>query len=29
MAGSRRRPDMAGVETGSMNFGEEPFITMP
>src|SRR5262245_26796794 len=23
------RPDLAGVETGSMNFGEEPFVTVP
>jgi 3-keto-5-aminohexanoate cleavage enzyme len=22
-------PDLAGVETGSMNFGEEPFVTLP
>ena len=29
MAGLEAAPDMAGVETGSMNFGEEPFITIP
>jgi 3-keto-5-aminohexanoate cleavage enzyme len=29
MAGLEAEPDMAGVETGSMNFGEEPFITIP
>jgi 3-keto-5-aminohexanoate cleavage enzyme len=23
------RPDLAGVETGSMNFGEDPFVTVP
>ena len=22
-------PDLAGVETGSMNFGEDPFVTVP
>jgi 3-keto-5-aminohexanoate cleavage enzyme len=22
-------PDLAGVETGSMNFGEDPFVTLP
>src|SRR5262249_39795199 len=26
MAGLDAEPDMAGVETGSMNFGEEPFV---
>jgi 3-keto-5-aminohexanoate cleavage enzyme len=29
MAGLEAGPDMAGVETGSMNFGEEPFVTVP
>ena len=29
MAGLEARPDMAGVETGSLNFGEEPFVTIP
>jgi 3-keto-5-aminohexanoate cleavage enzyme len=29
MAGIGVAPDMAGVETGSMNFGEEPFVTVP
>jgi 3-keto-5-aminohexanoate cleavage enzyme len=29
MAGLEGAPDMAGVETGSMNFGEEPFVTVP
>jgi 3-keto-5-aminohexanoate cleavage enzyme len=29
MAGLEADPDMAGVETGSLNFGEEPFITLP
>jgi 3-keto-5-aminohexanoate cleavage enzyme len=29
MAGLEAGPDMAGVETGSMNFGEEPFVTIP
>src|SRR5712692_7410893 len=29
MAGLDAAPDMAGVETGSMNFGEEPFVTVP
>jgi 3-keto-5-aminohexanoate cleavage enzyme len=29
MAGLDGAPDMAGVETGSMNFGEEPFVTVP
>ncbi len=29
MAGLEAGPDMAGVETGSMNFGEEPFVTLP
>jgi 3-keto-5-aminohexanoate cleavage enzyme len=29
MAGIGAAPDMAGVETGSMNFGEEPFVTVP
>ena len=28
-AGLEAAPDMAGVETGSMNFGEEPFVTIP
>jgi len=29
MAGLDAGPDLAGVETGSMNFGEEPFVTVP
>ncbi len=29
MAGLEAGPDMAGIETGSMNFGEEPFVTIP
>jgi 3-keto-5-aminohexanoate cleavage enzyme len=29
MTGLEARPDLAGVETGSMNFGEEPFVTIP
>jgi 3-keto-5-aminohexanoate cleavage enzyme len=29
MTGLEAGPDMAGVETGSMNFGEEPFVTIP
>ena len=29
MAGLEAGPDMSGVETGSMNFGEEPFVTIP
>lgn len=29
MAGLAASPDMSGVETGSMNFGEEPFVTVP
>src|SRR6266516_540623 len=29
MGGLDAVPDMAGVETGSMNFGEEPFVTVP
>ena len=29
MTGLEARPDLAGVETGSMNFGEEPFVTVP
>jgi len=27
--GLEARPDLAGVEAGSMNFGEEPFVTLP
>src|SRR5262249_22487693 len=29
MTGLEARPDLAGVETGSMNFGEEAFTTLP
>jgi 3-keto-5-aminohexanoate cleavage enzyme len=29
MAGLESGPDLAGVETGSLNFGEEPFVTLP
>lgn len=29
MAGLAASPDLSGVETGSMNFGEEPFVTVP
>lgn len=29
MTGLEARPDLAGVETGSMNFGEDPFVTLP
>jgi 3-keto-5-aminohexanoate cleavage enzyme len=29
MTGLEAGPDLAGVETGSMNFGEEPFVTIP
>jgi 3-keto-5-aminohexanoate cleavage enzyme len=29
MTGLEASPDLAGVETGSMNFGEEPFVTVP
>ena len=29
ITGLEARPDLAGVETGSMNFGEEPFVTIP
>jgi 3-keto-5-aminohexanoate cleavage enzyme len=29
MAGLEAGPDLAGVETGSLNFGEEPFVTLP
>ncbi|MFJ5646179.1 3-keto-5-aminohexanoate cleavage protein [Streptomyces sp. NPDC093223] len=29
MGGLQARPDMCGVETGSMNFGDETFITPP
>lgn len=29
MAGLTANPDLSGVETGSMNFGEEPFVTVP
>jgi 3-keto-5-aminohexanoate cleavage enzyme len=29
MTGLEAGPDLAGVETGSMNFGEEPFVTVP
>ncbi len=28
-AGLEAGPDVAGVETGSMNFGEDPFVTVP
>jgi len=29
MTGLEAEPDLVGVETGSMNFGEEPFVTVP
>src|SRR5437868_3116536 len=29
MTGLDAGPDLAGVETGSMNFGEDPFVTVP
>src|SRR5262245_47931270 len=29
MTGLEADPDLAGVETGSMNFGEDPFVTVP
>ena len=29
ITGLEERPDLAGVETGSMNFGEDPFVTVP
>jgi 3-keto-5-aminohexanoate cleavage enzyme len=29
MTGLEAQPDLAGVETGSMNFGEDPFVTVP
>jgi 3-keto-5-aminohexanoate cleavage enzyme len=29
MTGLEARPDLAGVETGSMNFGEDAFVTVP
>lgn len=29
MTGLESRPDLAGVETGSMNFGEDAFLTVP
>jgi 3-keto-5-aminohexanoate cleavage enzyme len=29
MTGLEAEPDLAGVETGSMNFGEDPFVTAP
>jgi 3-keto-5-aminohexanoate cleavage enzyme len=29
MTGLDARPDMTGVETGSLNFGDEPFVTTP
>ena len=29
MTGLDARPDLAGVETGSMNFGEDAFVTVP
>jgi 3-keto-5-aminohexanoate cleavage enzyme len=29
MTGLEAVPDLAGVETGSMNFGEDPFVTVP
>ena len=29
LTGLEARPDLAGVETGSMNFGEDPFVTVP
>jgi 3-keto-5-aminohexanoate cleavage enzyme len=29
MTGLEAKPDLAGVETGSMNFGEDAFVTVP
>ena len=29
ITGLEARPDLAGVEIGSMNFGEDPFVTVP
>jgi 3-keto-5-aminohexanoate cleavage enzyme len=29
ITGLEARPDLAGLETGSMNFGEDPFVTAP
>src|SRR5262249_5674540 len=29
MTGLEAGPDLAGVETGSMNFGDDPFVTVP
>jgi 3-keto-5-aminohexanoate cleavage enzyme len=29
ITGLEAGPDLAGVETGSMNFGEDPFVTVP
>ena len=29
LTGLEAGPDLAGVETGSMNFGEDPFVTVP
>jgi 3-keto-5-aminohexanoate cleavage enzyme len=29
LTGLEADPDLAGVETGSMNFGEDPFVTVP
>jgi 3-keto-5-aminohexanoate cleavage enzyme len=29
MTGLEAGPDLAGIETGSMNFGEDPFVTVP
>jgi 3-keto-5-aminohexanoate cleavage enzyme len=29
LTGLEARPDLAGVETGSMNFGEDAFVTVP
>jgi 3-keto-5-aminohexanoate cleavage enzyme len=29
ITGLEAQPDLAGVETGSMNFGEDPFVTVP
>jgi 3-keto-5-aminohexanoate cleavage enzyme len=29
ITGLEARPDLAGVETGSMNFGEDPLVTVP
>lgn len=29
ITGLEALPDLAGVETGSMNFGEDPFVTIP